>query len=78
MGDRAYATFYAAVFSHAGQSNCPVNKFSSVRQRTLYLAKLFGIINFVRVLPELCTAECPLYDEYGDEVSFTLIRIVRH
>jgi len=35
----------------------------------LYLVKLFGIINFVRALPELSTAECPLYDEYGDELT---------
>ncbi len=67
--DRNITRSSALWSANAGTSNRAINKFSSVCQRALYLVKLFGIIHFVRALPELSTAECPLYDEYGDNLA---------
>jgi hypothetical protein len=75
--DRDIAWSSALTSEDAGMSNRTINKFPSVCQRALYLVKLFGIIHFVRALPKLSTAECPLYDEYGDESSLSLLRIAR-
>jgi hypothetical protein len=66
---RSIAGSSALKAADVGMSNGTVNKFSLVYQRALYLVKLFGIINFVRALLELSTAECPLYDEYGDRLT---------
>jgi hypothetical protein len=49
--------FSAPSSADAGMTDRTINKFSSVRQRALYLIKLFGIIDFVRALPELSTAD---------------------
>ena len=67
--DQRRARFSRTVPADAGVTNRTINKFSSVCQRALYLVKLFGIISFVRALLELSTAECPLYDEYGDRLA---------